>query len=75
MYGAQPYEYPDDLPKVNATGGPRCAGILDRIPGDHADYVVTDTNEGAPFTPSTAVMLHAPKVFQILFAGLPGVPR
>ncbi|WP_280247285.1 MCE family protein [Nocardia abscessus] len=75
MYGARPYEYPGDLPKVNATGGPRCAGILDRIPGEHADYVVTDTNEGTPFTPSTAVILDAPKVFQILFAGLPGVPR
>ncbi|MET9030397.1 MCE family protein [Nocardia sp. NPDC004168] len=75
MYGAQPYKYPDDLPKVNATGGPRCAGILDRVPDSHADYVVTDTNEGAPFTPSMAVVLNAPKVFQILFAGMPGVPR
>ncbi|MEU2178786.1 MCE family protein [Nocardia sp. NPDC019219] len=75
MYGAQPYEYPDDLPKVNATGGPRCGGILDRVPGSHADYVVTDTNEGAPFTPSTTIAPNAPKVFQILFAGMPGVPR
>jgi phospholipid/cholesterol/gamma-HCH transport system substrate-binding protein len=75
MYGAQPYEYPDDLPKVNATGGPRCAGILDRVPGSHADYVVTDTNEGAPFAPSTVVAPDPPKVFQILFAGMPGVPR
>ncbi|MFD8246835.1 MCE family protein [Nocardia sp. NPDC059691] len=75
MYGAQPYKYPGDLPKVNATGGPRCAGILDRVPDSHADYVVTDTNEGAPFTPSMAVLLNAPKVFQILFAGMPGVSR
>ncbi|MEU6189163.1 MCE family protein [Nocardia sp. NPDC047038] len=75
MYGAQPYKYPGDLPKVNATGGPRCAGILDRVPDSHADYVVTDTNEGAPFTPSMAVVPNAPKVFQILFAGMPGVPR
>ncbi|MFI5540392.1 MCE family protein [Nocardia sp. NPDC051900] len=75
MYGAQPYKYPGDLPKVNATGGPRCAGILDRVPDSHADYVVTDTNEGAPFTPSMAVVLNAPKVFQILFAGMPGVSR
>ncbi|MGW4093591.1 MCE family protein [Nocardia sp. NPDC004750] len=75
MYGAQPYEYPDDLPKVNATGGPRCAGILDRVPDSHADYVVTDTNEGMPFTPSMAVRPNAPRIFQILFAGMPGVPR
>lgn len=75
MYGAQPYKYPGDLPKVNATGGPRCDGILDRVPDSHADYVVTDTNEGTPFTPSMAVVPNAPKVFQILFAGMPGVAR
>ncbi|WP_454197981.1 MCE family protein [Nocardia sp. Marseille-Q1738] len=75
MYGARPYTYPDDLPKVNATGGPRCDGILDRVPGSHADYAVTDTNEGAPYVPSTAVTFDAPSVFRILFAGMPGVPR
>ncbi|MBF6079174.1 MCE family protein [Nocardia beijingensis] len=75
MYGAQPYAYPGDLPKVNATGGPRCDGILDRVPDSHAKYVVTDTNEGAPFTPSMDVVPNAPTVFQILFAGMPGVPR
>ncbi|MEV6322838.1 MCE family protein [Nocardia sp. NPDC051787] len=75
MYGARPYIYPDDLPKVNATGGPRCDGILDRLPGSHADYAVTDTNEGAPYVPSAAVTFNAPSVFRILFAGMPGVPR
>ncbi|MGQ4600041.1 MCE family protein [Nocardia sp. R6R-6] len=75
MYGAEPYTYPADLPKVNATGGPRCAGLLDRVPGSHANYVVTDTSEGHVYTPSTMLTVHPPKIFQILFAGLPGVPR
>ncbi|WP_378736648.1 MCE family protein [Nocardia brasiliensis] len=77
MFGAQPYTYPDDLPKVNATGGPHCAGVVDRVPGSHADYVVTDTNEGAPYVPNTGFTKpnEAPKVFQLLFAGLPGVGR
>ncbi|MGK8510581.1 MCE family protein [Nocardia asiatica] len=75
MYGAKPYTYPEDLPKVNATGGPQCAGLLDRVPGSHADYVVTDTSEGHVYTPSTTLTVNPPKVFQILFAGLPGVPR
>nr|WP_324199125.1 MCE family protein [Nocardia amamiensis] len=75
MYGARPYTYPGDLPKVNATGGPHCEGILDRVPGSHAGYAVTDTNEGAPYVPSAAVVLDAPSVFRILFAGMPGVPR
>ncbi|MFI6043006.1 MCE family protein [Nocardia sp. NPDC051321] len=75
MFGAQPYKYPDDLPKVNATGGPHCEGVVDRVPDSHAGYVVTDTNEGAPYVPNTGFTKpnEAPKVFQLLFAGLPGV--
>ncbi|NKY55860.1 MCE family protein [Nocardia flavorosea] len=75
MYGTPPYSYPNDLPKVNATGGPRCAGTTDRVPGSHADYVVTDTSEGHPYIPSTKLNLNAPKVFQVLFGGLPGVDQ
>ncbi|MEU1983842.1 MCE family protein [Nocardia sp. NPDC019395] len=75
MYGIQPYTYPNDLPKVAATGGPRCGGLLDRVPDSHSDYVVTDTAEGHPYTPSTKLNLNAPKVFQVLFAGLPGVSQ
>ncbi|MFD6158978.1 MCE family protein [Nocardia sp. NPDC060256] len=75
MFGAQPYKYPDDLPKVNATGGPHCEGVVDRVPDSHAGYVVTDTNQGAPYVPNTGFTKpnEAPKVFQLLFAGLPGV--
>ncbi|WP_228838220.1 MCE family protein [Nocardia amamiensis] len=75
MYGAKPYTYPEDLPKVNATGGPRCEGLLDRVPGSHSNYVVTDTSEGLVYTPSTTLTVNPPKIFQILFAGMPGVPR
>ncbi|MBC7304200.1 MAG: MCE family protein [Nocardia sp.] len=76
MAGAQPYTYPNSLPKVNATGGPRCEGVVDRVPDSHSDYLVTDTSEGAPYTPSTQVDFHGlPKVFQLLLDGLPGVTR
>lgn len=73
MYGAEAYQYPNDLPKVNATGGPRCAGVLDRAPGSHADYVVTDTSEVNPFIPSTRIYQNHPTVFEVLFAGMPGM--
>lgn len=73
MLGAPSYKYPQDLPKVNATGGPHCEGLIDRVPGSHSDYVVTDTNEGAPYVPSMSFKVDGPKVFQILFAGMPGV--
>nr|WP_267886569.1 MCE family protein [Nocardia jinanensis] len=73
MYGAEAYQYPNDLPKVNATGGPRCQGVLDRVPGSHADYVVTDTAEVNPFIPSTRIYQNHPTVFEVLFAGMPGM--
>ncbi|WP_336086580.1 MCE family protein [Nocardia sp. SSK8] len=76
MLGAQPYSYPNDLPKVNATGGPRCEGVVDRVPNSHSDYLVTDTSEGSVYTPNTQHDFHgAPKVFQLLLDGLPGVTR
>jgi len=73
MFAAEPYSYPDDLPKVNATGGPRCEGLDDRVPGSHVDYVVTDTNQGMPYVPSMETKFDGPTVFQVLFNGLPGV--
>ncbi|MBF5001176.1 MCE family protein [Nocardia sp. BSTN01] len=73
MPGGTPYSYPKDLPKVNATGGPHCEGILDRKPGSHSNYLVTDTSEGRVYTPELSTHLNGPRVFQLLFAGLPGV--
>ncbi|MFJ9363176.1 MCE family protein [Nocardia sp. NPDC101769] len=75
MGGGTPYSYPKDLPKVNATGGPHCENILDRVPGSHSNYLVTDTSEGEVWTPAMDTHLNGPKMFQILFAGLPGVPN
>jgi len=41
--GATPYTYPDDLPKVNASTGPRCYGLPFPQPGENAPFAVTDT--------------------------------
>ncbi|WP_459963312.1 MCE family protein [Nocardia sp. IFM 10818] len=73
MPAGEPYKYPEDLPKVNATGGPHCEGILDHVPGTEANYLVTDTAEGHVFVPSTTPRASQGTVFQLLFAGLPGV--
>lgn len=74
MPAGEPYKYPRDLPKVNATGGPHCEGVLDRNQRVNANYLVTDTSEGHVFTPPTAPRPVRGTVFQLLFAGLPGVP-
>lgn len=42
LWGADPYRYPSDLPKVAATGGPRCVG-LPQVPFEtRPPYVVAD---------------------------------
>lgn len=50
--GARAYEYPKDLPKVNASTGPNCYGLPFPDKNVHAPFVVTDTGsnpvEGMP---------------------------
>lgn len=50
--GAKPYEYPKDLPKVNASTGPHCYGLPYPAKGSHAPGLVSDTGsnvlEGMP---------------------------
>ncbi|MBB3039309.1 MCE family protein [Hoyosella altamirensis] len=72
MYGAEPYTYPNDLPKVNAGGGPNCFGLPNPVPGAIPNYLVTDT-ANTPYLPSTRLITDAPRVYQIMFAGIPGV--
>ncbi|MFD4293431.1 MCE family protein [Rhodococcus sp. NPDC058505] len=69
--GAEPYTYPKDLPKVNATGGPSCWGLpnFDPKTDGNAPFVVTDTGT-VPFVPSTKTSLNVPKMFQWLYAGV-----
>lgn len=69
--GAEPYTYPKDLPKVNATGGPNCWGLPDFDPkrDGNAKFVVTDTGT-VPYVPSTRTALNVPKMFQWLYAGV-----
>lgn len=50
--GARAYEYPKDLPKVNASTGPNCYGLPFPDSSIHAPFIVTDTGtnpvEGMP---------------------------
>lgn len=41
--GAPAYQYPDNLPKVNAKNPPNCYGLPWRDESTHAPYVVTDS--------------------------------
>lgn len=69
--GVTPYQYPKDLPKVDATGGPHCLGLPYTDPVKPVPYVVTDTGVN-PFDPSRqGVGLREPGIFSYLF-GLGG---
>ncbi|QKT10089.1 MULTISPECIES: MCE family protein [unclassified Rhodococcus (in: high G+C Gram-positive bacteria)] len=72
LAGLEPYTYPRDLPKVNATGGPSCWGLPDFDPkrDGNAPFVVTD-NANTPYMPSTKSTISMPTLFQMLYGGTP----
>ncbi|GAB2528475.1 MCE family protein [Nocardia heshunensis] len=74
MPSGTPYSYPDDLPKVNATGGPHCQNSVDLHGGEKSPYLATDTSEGHVWAPPMVPHLNK-TVFEILFDQLPGVGK
>lgn len=69
--GATPYHYPEDLPEVNATGGPNCMGLPYTDPVVNVPYMVTDTGAN-PYDPSRqAIGLRTPDLVSYLL-GLGG---
>lgn len=75
MPGGEPYHYPQDLPKVNASGPVVCENLRDRVPGSHSNFRVFDTTQGEVWTPELHWHTNGASVFQLLFAGMPGVPK
>ncbi|NKS19569.1 Mce family protein, partial [Rhodococcus hoagii] len=72
LAGLEPYTYPRDLPKVNATGGPNCWGLPDFDPkrDGNAPFVVTDS-ANTPYMPATKTTLSMPTLFQMLYGVTP----
>lgn len=68
--GVPLYQYPRDLPKVNAQAEPGCYGLPVLPPGEHAPYLVTDTGVN-PYPPSvTEPLINEPNPLTELF-GIP----
>jgi phospholipid/cholesterol/gamma-HCH transport system substrate-binding protein len=70
------YRFPENLPKVAATGGPVCNG-LPKIPfGSSPPFVVTDTGTNLAETGQQgATTLNSDALKQMLFGPLDGPPR
>ena len=72
--GHDRYRYPSDLPKVAATGGPRCEVLPVRYQ-QKPPYVVTDTGVNPFKRGNQGWVLNSDGLKQLLFGPLDGPPR
>jgi len=77
LWGAERYRYPDDLPKVAATGGPRCQEFdMPNVPYEgRPPYLVADTGANPFKYGNQGVLLNADGIKQWLFGPIAGPPR
>ncbi|WP_255497916.1 MCE family protein [Mycolicibacterium sp. BK607] len=72
--GRERYRYPDDLPKVGATGGPHCE-FLPVPHGDTAPFLVADVGANPFKYGNQGVVLNSDGLKQLLFGPIDGPPR
>lgn len=73
-WGVERYRYPQDLPKVAATGGPQCAGLPVQFE-KRPPYVVADTGANPYRYGNPGIVLNADGLKQALFGPTDGPPR
>ncbi len=70
LLGTDPYEYPRNLPVVEATGGPRCGPLpivtVDETP---APYVVANTGANPFEAGNTSPVFVPDSLFELLTGG------
>lgn len=75
LWGQDRYHYPDNLPKVGATGGPFCTD-LPKVPYETvAPFVVTDTGVNPFQYNNPGVVLNSDGLKRLLFGPADGPPR
>jgi phospholipid/cholesterol/gamma-HCH transport system substrate-binding protein len=74
-WGADPYRYPSDLPKVAATGGPRCVGLPDLPFETRPPYVVADVGTNQFKYGNQGIVLNFAGLKEMLFGHIDGPPR
>lgn len=74
--GHERFRYPQDLPKVAATGGPQCVAGLPNIPYEaRPPYVVADVGYNPARYGNQGILLNSDRLKTWLFGPLPGPPR
>jgi len=73
--GAERYRYPTNLPKVAATGGPRCVG-LPKLPfNTNPTQLITDTGSDPAGYGNPQVLINSDLLKQLLYGPVAGPPR
>ena len=73
--GTERYRYPQDLPKVAATGGPQCQ-LLPQVPMEaHPPFVVMDVGANPTQYGNQGILLNSDALKQLLFGPIDGPPR
>lgn len=75
LLGTERYRYPQNLPKVAATGGPQCMGLPDVGFGKRPPYLVTDIDANQAQYGNQGILLNSNRLKQILFGPIDGPPR
>jgi virulence factor Mce-like protein len=75
MWGQERWRYPDDLPKVAASGGPQCANQPRTPYGATPPFVVADTGANPWERGNPRLLWNTAGVKEALFGPLPGPPR
>ncbi|MDT5309072.1 MAG: phospholipid/cholesterol/gamma-HCH transport system substrate-binding protein, partial [Mycobacterium sp.] len=74
-WGAERYRYPQNLPKVAATGGPQCLDLPKRPFNTNAKLVVTDIGANPVQYGNQQLLLNFDGLKQLLYGPIDGPPR
>lgn len=75
VLGRERYRYPQNLPKVAASGGPQCAGLPDVGYERRAPFVVSDIGANQAEYGNQGILLNSDALKQALFGPIDGPPR
>ncbi|SOX54948.1 virulence factor Mce family protein [Mycobacterium ahvazicum] len=75
LLGTERYRYPQNLPKVAATGGPQCMGLPDVGFGHRPPYLVTDIDANQAQYGNQGILLNSDRLKQMLYGPIDGPPR
>ncbi len=74
-WGGERYRYPVNLPKVAATGGPKCMGLPNLPFGSNPPQFITDIGANPVQYGNPQLLINSDLLKQLLYGPIPGPPR